>query len=85
MTEKALLVSGGGVGSTVTVATGNGEGPSGFGLRSTWGVVSVLYILVNAIKRLAPIALQPFSMVSSGLLLRMREMRGLFYELSQIL
>lgn len=57
------------MGSTVTETTGNGEGPAGFGLRSTWGVVSVLYILVNAIKRLAPIALQPFSRVSSGLLL----------------
>ena len=41
------------------------DGPAGFGLRSAWGVASVLFILVNAIKRLAPIALQPFSRVSA--------------------
>ncbi|CAN0474282.1 unnamed protein product, partial [Hapterophycus canaliculatus] len=34
---------------------------AGFGLASAWGVVSVVFILMNAVKRLAPIALQPFS------------------------
>ncbi|CAM9385514.1 unnamed protein product [Ectocarpus sp. 6 AP-2014] len=54
---KALFVTGGGAGAG---AAGKGE-PAGFGVASAWGVVSVVFILMNAVKRLAPIALQPFS------------------------
>ncbi|CAN0500388.1 unnamed protein product, partial [Ectocarpus sp. 12 AP-2014] len=54
---KALFVTGGGAGAG---AAGKGE-PAGFGVASAWGVVSVVFILMNAVKRLAPIAMQPFS------------------------
>lgn len=62
MMDKALLVSGGAAAKTTETAAGAG-GAAGFGLASAWGVVSVVYILVNAVKRLAPIAVQPFSRV----------------------
>lgn len=58
--DKALLLSGGAVQSSAAV----GVTRSGFGLWSAWGVVSVVFILMNAIKRLAPIALHPFQRVS---------------------
>lgn len=76
--SKALFVSGGGAASSggtaapavgaaagtgAAAATGGG-GQAGFGLGSAWGVVSVVFILMNAVKRLTPIALQPFSRVS---------------------
>lgn len=57
--DKALRVSGG----AAQPAPG-GAGQSGFGLRSAWGVLSVVFILMNALKRLAPIAAQPFQNVS---------------------
>lgn len=60
---KALLVSGGGGAAAKPSETAAAGGPAGFGLASAWGVVSVVYILVNAVKRLAPIAVQPFSRV----------------------
>lgn len=50
---KALLVSGGAVAAS--------PAPSGFGLASAWGVVSVVYIVMKGLKKLVPIALQPFS------------------------
>ncbi|CAM9575375.1 unnamed protein product, partial [Ectocarpus fasciculatus] len=56
---KALFVTGGAAGAGAAAA-GEGE-PAGFGLASAWGVVSVVFILMNAVKRLAPIAMQPFS------------------------
>ncbi|CAN0506891.1 unnamed protein product, partial [Scytosiphon promiscuus] len=58
---KAIFVSGGG--ATSPAAAGEGQA-AGFGLASAWGVVSVVFILMNAVKRLAPIALQPFTRVS---------------------
>lgn len=58
--EKALFVSGG----AAQAGTVEANGPSGFGLASAWGVVSIVYILMKAISRLAPIAFQPFSRVS---------------------
>ncbi|CAN0031213.1 unnamed protein product, partial [Laminaria digitata] len=48
-------------GAAAAAATGGGGGQAGFGLGSAWGVLSVVFILMNAVKRLAPIALQPFS------------------------
>lgn len=66
-TRKSLLVSGG---ATPAVA----GGPSGFGFGSAWGVASVVYILMKAITRLAPIAVQPFS--------RVREEGGCSHDVS---
>lgn len=60
---KALLVSGGAAAAKTSETAAAAGGPAGFGLASAWGVVSVVYILMNAVKRLAPIAMQPFSRV----------------------
>ncbi|KAG5188170.1 hypothetical protein JKP88DRAFT_353481 [Tribonema minus] len=54
----ALRMSGGAAADDNTVASTSGR--SSFGLASAWGVLSVLAILGNAVKRLAPIAMQPF-------------------------
>lgn len=65
--NKALLVSGGAAGGAPSASVdAAAAGPSGFGFGSAWGVVSVVFILMNAVKRLAPIALQPFSRVREG-------------------
>lgn len=58
--EKVVHLSGGSMKSTLAL----GADQSRFGLGSTWGVLSVIFILMNAVKRLAPIALQPFHRVS---------------------
>ncbi|CAM9762738.1 unnamed protein product [Discosporangium mesarthrocarpum] len=50
---RALAVSGGGSAPSMS-------SESGFGVASTWGVLCVISILLNAVKRLAPIALEPF-------------------------
>ena len=60
---KTLFVSGGAASATTSKTAAAGGGQAGFGLASAWGVVSVVYILMNAVKRLMPIALQPFSRV----------------------
>lgn len=52
--SRALRVNGGA--TPLAVSTQKSK----FGLASTWGVLSVLAILANAVKRLAPIAMQPF-------------------------
>ncbi|CAM9460000.1 unnamed protein product [Chrysoparadoxa australica] len=59
--HRALMAKGG--------ATADGAGEKGrkIGLASAWGVLSVLAILANAIRRLAPIAAQPLSAGSNAL------------------
>jgi hypothetical protein len=55
--SRALSMSGGSVTPPSSAAASS---RTKFGLASAWGVLSVLAILGNAVKRLAPIALQPF-------------------------
>uniref|UniRef100_A0A7R9WR65 Uncharacterized protein n=1 Tax=Craspedostauros australis TaxID=1486917 RepID=A0A7R9WR65_9STRA len=71
----AAAVPSGGAGSTVvsmagspllTEASESAEGPSGFtkfigAIGSLWGTTGVVYILAKAIKRVLPIALEPFT------------------------
>jgi hypothetical protein len=54
----ALKISGGA--SSESIPTGDSH-KGYFGLASAWGVVSVVAILANALKRLVPVALQPFT------------------------
>ncbi|KAG5181885.1 hypothetical protein JKP88DRAFT_204036 [Tribonema minus] len=58
----ALRLSGGGIGRGKSVAPPPPSAParSSFGFASAWGVLSVLSILAGALRRLVPIALQPF-------------------------
>ncbi len=45
---------------TTTTTTTSREVSSSFGFASSWGVLTTLAILFNSIRRLIPVALQPF-------------------------
>ncbi len=47
-------------GPRTTTTTASREVPSSFGLASSWGVLTTLAILFNSMRRLTPVALQPF-------------------------